>query len=221
MHRQLSGKERGSSLSQMRADQFLRQLDHRGHIAEVNPFPPGVRGGGAQPCGNTGANRQPVVRGSGASPISHVGPVGLGLMLALVATTRSNGPGPQPPLSLAGRISGYSRLFGVSWEPRPVQIILFVPDRVIHIGGQEFPELPFRPVLAFADDLPPARRIASRVRETLHAAVTGAGPLLRFHGLPPATSPAQGEHLVVDRHRLCRHGSTRRRQPRERSACLL
>jgi hypothetical protein len=36
------------------------------------------------------------------------------------------------------------------WKRRPEQVVLLVTDRVIRIGGQEFPELPLRPALALA-----------------------------------------------------------------------
>jgi len=34
------------ALSKVRPDEFLRKLDHRGHVAEADLFPPCVRRGG-------------------------------------------------------------------------------------------------------------------------------------------------------------------------------
>jgi hypothetical protein len=44
-------------LSEVGFDQFLRQLDHRRHVAEINLLPAGVRRGGSQSGGSTRASR--------------------------------------------------------------------------------------------------------------------------------------------------------------------
>jgi hypothetical protein len=41
-------------LSQRRLDQFLRQVDHRGNVAEADLLPPGVSGRGSQSGRSTG-----------------------------------------------------------------------------------------------------------------------------------------------------------------------
>jgi hypothetical protein len=48
------GKRGGRPLIQMRPDEFLRQLDHRGHVDEGDLVPLGVGRGGSQSGGSAG-----------------------------------------------------------------------------------------------------------------------------------------------------------------------
>jgi hypothetical protein len=53
-------------LSKVSGDKFPGQLDHRGHVAEVDLPPPDVSRGGTQSGGGSGAQSTTVVRGRGA-----------------------------------------------------------------------------------------------------------------------------------------------------------